>query len=210
MSISRTTSRRSTREQRREDLGARILAAFPSVLAEGATFASASVERLMAAAGGGRSTFYLYFQDKSELLETWFVPIAADLAALDAARSGIEQDLADDVLRDALLETVEVHRRHQLALSIILAATAYDPHIRSVVNTATEATISVWAKRLRRGQREGWIGEQISARETAAWLTLMTTRGATEMVSAPDVEGRVLVDSYVRVVRAALHGSSRG
>ena len=54
--------------RRREATQARILAAFRALLEDGAPVAAMSVDRIVAAAGVSRSTFYTHFPDKRELI----------------------------------------------------------------------------------------------------------------------------------------------
>jgi AcrR family transcriptional regulator len=60
--------------RRREATQEKILAAFRDLLAAGSPVAAMSVDRIVAAAGVSRSTFYAHFPDKRELI----VRLAAD------------------------------------------------------------------------------------------------------------------------------------
>src|SRR5947209_6331519 len=63
-----TTRRPSSSRDRRAAIEARILAALEELLRAGASFTELGVERIASAAGISRSTFYLYFTDKTDLL----------------------------------------------------------------------------------------------------------------------------------------------
>ena len=80
----------SGRAARRDELRGRLLDVVERLLGEGETFTEISVERMVAEAGIARSTFYVYFEDKGDLLEAWFGDITAELrtAAADWWRLG--------------------------------------------------------------------------------------------------------------------------
>lgn len=200
------TRRRGSREERRDALAMRLLEGINKLNAEGDTFASASIERLTMAAGVGRSTFYLYFQDKTELLQTWLVPITADLEGLDQVWSRLDEHATSDVLKAVLHDVLEVHRRHPEALPIILAAHAYDPVIRDAFDESVHCLISALSKQIRIGQREGWVQREVLARESAVWLVLMTMRGGAEMLSNRSEDEDGLLDTYAQVMLAGLYG----
>jgi len=201
-----TGHRRRNREQRRVALGLRLLAAIDVLEAEGETFTAASVERLTAAAGTGRSTFYLYFQDKTELLEVWFAPIAEELETAFSAWLAIDDKVSEESVRVVVDRVVGTFREHSTALSIVFDATSYDAIIRDLVATSKDRVVATLAKHIRLGQRHGWINEGIAPRETATWLTWMGYRGGHEVGRMGD-EQRILglVDAYAHVAWLSLY-----
>src|SRR3954469_4925475 len=74
-----TRRRSASRESRRDELRVRLLEVVERLLAEGEGFTEISVERLVAEAGMARSTFYVYFEDKGDLLRAWFAEITDEL-----------------------------------------------------------------------------------------------------------------------------------
>src|SRR5882724_12410734 len=76
-SVTRKTQ--ASRAERRDLIKARLLAAVESLLAEGESFTELSVERLVSLAGVSRSTFYVYFEDKGELIRAWLTEIISEL-----------------------------------------------------------------------------------------------------------------------------------
>ncbi len=118
-------ARRTSREVLREFRRQQILVAARSVLAsEG--YAEASIDRIAQAAGIARSTLYVYFQGKEELLDQC---LAEDRVALGervrmavAAASGLEGRLA--AFLEALFEHVGERRGFFLG---VLAARGLDP-----------------------------------------------------------------------------------
>ena len=74
-----TRRRPAGRETRRDDARARLLAVVERLLADGESYTEISIERMVAEAGMARSTFYVYFADKGDLLRAWFAGITDEL-----------------------------------------------------------------------------------------------------------------------------------
>src|SRR4051794_40080461 len=91
----------------------RLLEVVEQLIAEGDRFTEITVEKLVGEAGISRSTFYVYFEDKGDLLRGWFTTINEEIAA--AARTWWR--LGATATRDDL--------RH--AQGLIFAA--YAPHV---------------------------------------------------------------------------------
>src|SRR5436189_5393598 len=95
----------SDRAARRGEIGRRLLVAVETLLADGESFTEVSVERLVAEAQISRSTFYVYFEDKGDLLQAltedvmtkvidaarawWELPPEADRADVEVAMRGL-------------------------------------------------------------------------------------------------------------------------
>ena len=63
-----TRKSHGNRAQRRDEVRRRLLAVVEQLLTEGESYAEISVERLVSEANLSRSTFYVYFEDKGDLL----------------------------------------------------------------------------------------------------------------------------------------------
>src|SRR5258708_17933367 len=74
-----TRKSQSSRSRRRDEARAKLLEVVEQLLEEGEGFTELSVERLVQAAGMSRSTFYVYFEDKGDLLRAWFSEIDEQL-----------------------------------------------------------------------------------------------------------------------------------
>ncbi|WP_372787848.1 TetR/AcrR family transcriptional regulator [Paraconexibacter sp.] len=209
--MSRPTGRRVDREQRRVELALQILRATDHLTEDDASFPSVGVERLASAAGIGRSTFYLYFQDKTELLEVCFGPIGAELHEATARWTAIDTAPTSDQMRDVLGGMAAVWRSHATELSVIFDATSYDPIIREVVEAATAVSVTQLTKHIRAGQREGWVVPDVPPRETATWLIWMGQRGGHQLLRLEDEELLAqFVDGYRDVVWRSLYALAPG
>lgn len=208
--MTRSASKRVDREQRRIELGVRLLEAVGRLSDQDESFASIGVERIAADAGIGRSTFYLYFQDKSELLEVCFAPVAVELATATDHWTDMADAPTREGLREVLAGMAGVWRAHAAELSVIYAATAYDPIVRDLVGASTDESVAKLTKHIRAGQRRGWIAEDVLARETATWLIWMGQRGGHQLLLEDDAKLQRFIDGYRDVVWGSLYAAAAG
>ncbi|MCT9931864.1 TetR/AcrR family transcriptional regulator [Planotetraspora sp. A-T 1434] len=176
-----TTRRPSTAAAgRRAAAEARTLDVVERLLAEGASFTELSVERIAAEAGLSRSTFYLYFRDKTELI----LRLAASLKS-GIFQVGVEwraDGIADGLegLAEAYLQIIRHYRRRPATYAAVLEVAGYDRTVRDALQAGQQRFIDRIAGRLAREQRAGrtspdfdperaaqvmaWGGEQVIAR----------------------------------------------
>jgi AcrR family transcriptional regulator len=208
-SVTRKKSR-SSRAERRDQIRASLLTAVEQLLEEGESFTELSVERLVARAGLSRSTFYVYFEDKGDLLAAWVSEIVEQLTA--AARDWWE--LPDNPsradLRSALAKIVDTYKPHTTLMAAVYDAAAYEPTLREEVEAMMAANIAGLRKHIREGQKRGSIHEDLQPDQTAAWLQWMAERGLHQLVrSATGAELEKLVDAYTDIVWYALYAPTR-
>jgi len=96
--VSPSVTRKKTqgsRAERRDQIRHALLDAVEQLLEEGESFTELSVERLVSRAQISRSTFYVYFEDKGDLLSAWLTEIISELtaAAGPVGRPGVHRDL---------------------------------------------------------------------------------------------------------------------
>lgn len=149
------TSRSAASTARRADAEARTLAVVEELLRDGVGFAELSVERIATQAGLSRSTFYLYFGDKTELA----VRLAHSLKSAtfdtgtDWDSSSPESGL--DWLANAYHRIIRNYRERPAALAAVQEAAAYEPAVREVLDAEKERFTDRIAARLRHEQRAG-------------------------------------------------------
>jgi AcrR family transcriptional regulator len=201
-----TRRSQSSRAQRREEIRDRLLAVVERVLSEGESYTEISVERLVSDAGVSRSTFYVYFQDKGDLLRAWFTEIEAEVASAARAWWALDSGSDRDDLRAALSQVVNAYRPHTTLMAAMYDAAAYDLAVRELVGTMMERNIAGLRKHIRSGQRERFIDPDLPAGETAAWLTWMAERGLHQLVrDAGDAELERLIEAYTSIVWNTLY-----
>jgi AcrR family transcriptional regulator len=105
-----------------------VLAATRRLLAGGATFTELGVQQIAAEAGVARSTFYVHFRDKADLL----IRLAATLAAtsFDVA-SAWEPAAGPEGMADAFLRVIGIYREHAGVLRAVAEVGGYDATVRA-------------------------------------------------------------------------------
>jgi len=208
-SVTRKKSQ-SSRAERRDQIRATLLTAVEGLLEEGESFTELSVERLVARAGLSRSTFYVYFEDKGDLLKAWVSEIVEQLT--DAAKDWWElpENPSRADLRAALAKIVDTYKPHTTLMAAVYDAAAYEPTLRAEVEAMMAANIAGLRKHIREGQKNGSIHKDLQPDQTAAWLQWMAERGLHQLVrSAKGGELEKLVDAYTDIVWYALYAPTR-
>lgn len=150
-----TTRRASAGADRRAVVEAQILAATERLLAAGESFTELGVQRLAAEAGVARSTFYLHFRDKTELLLKLTATLAGPAFALvDAA----PPEVGREGMVQAMGEVIRYYRDRRHLLAAVLEVTAYDPAVRAT----WEAELRLFTDRA-----AGWLRSEQAAGRTA-------------------------------------------
>lgn len=208
-SITRRTQ--SSRAERRRELRARLLEAVEVLLAEGHNFTELSVERLASEAGVSRSTFYVYFEDKADLLRAWLDGIVSEVTEAAQDWWALPAGATKADLRRVLDGIVRTYRPHTLLMSAVFAASTYDSGIRGDVDRFIRGNIAGLRRHITDGQKAGYIDPGLRPAETAAWLTWMAERGLHLMVSAAgDNELVRLIDAYTDIVWNTLYAPATG
>jgi AcrR family transcriptional regulator len=201
-----TRRSQSSRAQRREEMRDRLLAVVERLLSDGEGYTEISVERLVSDAGLSRSTFYVYFEDKGDLLRAWFSGIEAEIASAARGWWALGRGSSREQLRSALSQVVKTYQPHTTLMAAMYDAAAYDQAVRELVREMMDRNIAGLRKHIKSGQREGFIDPQLPAQETAAWLTWMAERGLHQLVrDAGDAELERLIDAYTAVVWNTLY-----
>lgn len=205
-----TRKSQSSRSRRRDEARAKLLEVVEQLLEEGEGFTEISVERLVAAAGMSRSTFYVYFEDKGDLLRAWFGEIIAELTtAIDGWwQLGPESTKQD--LRKILDTVVQTYRPHTTLMAATYDAAAYDANVRELVETMMDGNLAALVKHIKAGQKAGFIDESLLPTETAAWLVWMEERGLHQLVrgaEGPHLER--LIDAYTDIFWNTLYAPTR-
>ncbi|MFC0506595.1 TetR/AcrR family transcriptional regulator [Micromonospora costi] len=140
------TRRRSTGPARRATTDAKIIEATERLLAGGERFTELGVQRLAAEAGVGRSTFYLHFRDKTEVLLRIIDTLtdgAFDLFSAASPAVGAE-GVVEIMVRD-----LRYYRERRHLLAAVLEVVAYDTVAREVWNGKLQRFIDlaeVWLR----------------------------------------------------------------
>jgi TetR/AcrR family transcriptional regulator, ethionamide resistance regulator len=189
-----------TRTQRRAEIQRQLLEGTERLMAQGWAFTELSVDRLATEGGISRATFYVYFEDKSQLLlaltRQVFVELN-DAAALwwnDAER----RDPAD--VRAAMKEIIATFRRHQAVLTAVVEMAAYDSTIAEAYQALLNEVAANARRVMERGVAEGAVAP-LPIREAATALTWMVERTCHQVVrfSPPEDDDR-LAEAMTEIV----------
>jgi AcrR family transcriptional regulator len=203
-----SVTRRShgNRAQRRDDVRRRLLTVVEELLKGGESYAEISVERLVSEAQLSRSTFYVYFEDKGDLLRAWFAQVVEELEDAATAWWNLDETATRDDLRAALARIVHTYRPHTTLMAALYEMSPYDATVREEVTAMMSSNIGGLRKHIQRGQKQGWIDPGLLPTETAGWLTWMAERGQHQMVlGADDAEVEKLIDAYTDIVWNSLY-----
>jgi len=205
-----TRKNRSNRAQRRESVQAELLGAVESLLEGGESYTELSVERLVAEAGLSRSTFYVYFEDKGDLLRALAEDVIVEIGEAGRRWWDLPPDADKDDIREALTEVFRTYRSHRAVFGAVVDTAAYDQGVRHQFGALVLGLISELADHIRTGQQEGYVKQGLDPDRTAAWLTWMAERGLNQLVaSASPEESEKLVATLTDIVWNTLYEGTR-
>lgn len=201
-----TRKAESNRQRRRAELGQQLLAATERLMVgQGLSFSELTVDRLAVEAGISRATFYVYFEDKSQLVRELAARVFAELT--EDAHSWWDvaerQDPADT--RRSLASIIATYRRHQSVLTAVIEMAAYDLEVAAAYRNLLGSVIDEVEGVIAHGRERGAIGP-LPVRETASSLTWMVERACHQNLrfSERDNDGR-LADALTEVVWRTLY-----
>ncbi len=179
---STTRRTKAARADRRTENEQRIHDAIVALVGEGESFTELSVERIVAKAGISRSTFYVYFADKGEVLRALGGAVLGRI--YDGARSWFEA--GDEVTREdierAMRSILDAFRGDEVVMTALAETAVYDPEVRDMYRESVEAFIRSTVKLIQRGQRSGRV-RALKAADVAPALSWMIER--TTLQQAP-------------------------
>ncbi|MGW4489280.1 TetR/AcrR family transcriptional regulator [Amycolatopsis sp. NPDC004368] len=193
------------KQQRRETLGHQLLEATERLMGEGLTFTELSVDRLASEAGISRATFYVYFEDKGQLLRLFAQHVFADLT--EAAKRWWDSADARDPedLRVSISEIIARYRRHRSVLYAVIEMAAYDSEVDELYRGIMEGLVDAIAAIIERGQADGTI-TPMPVRPTASALTWMVERTCHQTLRfTSESEDDALADSMTEVIWRTLY-----
>lgn len=198
------------REERRALLARYFVEAVEPLLETGESYADVSVEKLITLVDISRSTFYVYFDDKGDLLRAMAEDVTRDLAEAGSAWFGLSETASKKDLRDALRPLFETYRRHQTLLGAITETASYDPRIREQHTKLVEQAVDGVREHIKAHQKAGTAAKGLDPARTAQWLVWMLERGLYQLVApAPAAELKRLLDTATDLIWRALYEGHR-
>ncbi|MDT5249231.1 MAG: TetR/AcrR family transcriptional regulator, ethionamide resistance regulator [Mycobacterium sp.] len=201
-----TRKPQAKRQERREQIERQLLDATERLMADGASFTELSVDRLATEAGISRASFYIYFQDKGDLLSRLTGQVFADLAnAADLWWSvSRRRDPAD--VRAAMDGLVASYRRHQPLLVALSEMAAYDPQVGTTYGEILTAIAGRLAAVIEEGHADGVNRPELSAATAASTLTWMAERTCQQnLPGRPESYDAEMAATLTQIVWGALY-----
>lgn len=207
-SITRTSQ--SSRAQRREEIRDRLGTAAEELMADGESYTELSVERIVREAGISRATFYVYFEDKGDLLRALAEDFIDRMLEAAAGWWSLPGDASRSDLKGTLRVIVDAYLPHKVVMAAVVEVASYDAALRELFGGLLNKTIGAVAHHIATGQAEGYVEAGLDPERTAAWLTWMAERGLYQLV-APARPGTVekLLDAMTDITWNTLYASTR-
>jgi AcrR family transcriptional regulator len=196
-----TTRRPASGADRRAEVEQKVAAGLTGLLGEGATFTELGVERLAGAAGISRSTFYLYFRDKTDLLQRLGTALVADVYADGLTWQPAGPDGGVDGLARDYLAYLTHYRAQRVLFAAIVEAAAYDAGLRTWWNGQRDRFAVVVAAQLSEEQAAGRTSADVDVARAAE----VVVRGGFQVLSEQVVHGGPATDAAVARELAAVH-----
>jgi AcrR family transcriptional regulator len=197
------------RRELREEVDRRILDATAGLLEAGGGLTGLGVDQIAAAAAVSRSTFYVHFRDKTDLLVRLADRATAELFAtadrfwMDDHSGGPEQMTA------CVLAMTRVYRRHQPVLRAVVEVAGYDSAVAAFWRERMDRYADFTRSQVEMDQRAGLVAADIDARHTAFALVWAVERGVSEHVrAAPPADDPAFARALGRVAWTALFGGT--
>lgn len=194
------------RQERREQIERQLLEATDRLMADGASFTELSVDRLATEAGISRASFYVYFEDKGDLLRRLTGAVFADLADAAATWWDVAERRDPRDVHAAMTAIVAGYRRHQALLVALNEMSGYDPQVGATYTEILNGIASRVMAVIEQGQRDGSIRPTLPAATTASTLTWMVERTCHQNLPVrPASYDTELADVLTEIVWATLH-----
>jgi TetR/AcrR family transcriptional regulator, ethionamide resistance regulator len=203
---------KNSRAARRDQLRGQLLEVVERLIDEGESFTEISVERIAAEAGVSRSTFYVYFADKGDMLSAWVGDIAAELAVALSGWWAMDANARREDLRSVLENAVRVYRPHMALMAAAFHAATYDAGVRELTGKFMDENIAALQQYIEAGQESGFVDPSLPAGDVASWLLWMAERGFHVILrDADDATIERQLDAYTAIVWNTLYApAARG
>jgi AcrR family transcriptional regulator len=201
-----TRKPQAKRQERRAHLERRLLEATDRLMADGTSFTELSVDRLATEAGISRASFYIYFEDKGDLLRRLARQVFGDLTA-DAAQWWTVAERRDPTdIHSAMARIIASYRRHQPVLIALNEMAGYDAQVGETYRELLTGIADQFAGVIEAGQADGSIRATLSAATTASSLVWMVERVCQQnLPSQPSSYDGQLAGTLTEIIRGALY-----
>ena len=161
-------------------------------MADGLSFTELSVDRLATEAGISRATFYIYFEDKRQLLLELLRQVTAELGDAAALWWDVAERPDPEIARRSVRQVIAVFRQHQAVLGAMNEMASYDPVVAETHRAIVYGVAGQAKAALDRAVAAGADGPRHSW-ETSCALTWMIERTCQQLVrsSPPEADDAI-------------------
>jgi TetR/AcrR family transcriptional regulator, ethionamide resistance regulator len=160
----------------------RLKQALEVALADGTRYADLEVEQLAQDAGISRSSFYVYFEDKVDLIRELADDVIAGVIEIGREWWELPPSATRDDLHGALGQMMRAYRAQAPLVGVLVEAAAYDERVRAEYMSLVRRSRRAIEEHIRDGQQRGFVRAEIDADTTATWLAWMLSRGSHELI----------------------------
>ncbi len=203
-----TTRRTKTaRADRQSEIQRRIHDAIVALVSSGESFTELSIERIVAKAGISRSTFYVYFADKGELLLALGATVLNNL--YEGARPWFEKGETArkaDVAR-SMRAILDAFREDEVIMRAFAETAVYDERVRDMYRDNVDSFIRSVRRLIQRGRQSGEVRD-VDPQVVAAALSWMIERTTVQLAAgAKSRELDQIAAGLAEVIWATLYAS---
>jgi TetR/AcrR family transcriptional regulator, ethionamide resistance regulator len=187
--------------QRRGMLSRHFVGVVEQLVQQADSYADLSVEAIITAGGISRSTFYVYFDDKGDLLAAMAHDVISDLLAEGTSWWQLPAEATRDDLHTALRAPVDSYRKHRTILATVAETAPTDPRVREQQQHLIDQVVSALTSYIKNAQHSGTLDADLDANRTAQWLIWMIERGLYQLIDRADGdETERLLDTLTDIV----------
>jgi AcrR family transcriptional regulator len=202
------TRRGKNGRARRGTVEQHVFEAVERLLAGGETYTALGIQRIADEAGIARSSFYLNFADKSDLLIRLADAATDDLFGVAERRLAESEVLTEEALHDTFLSVVSEYRRHSSALGAMNEVAAYDAEVASFWRAKVDRFGDALRERLQRDREAGRVATDLDVDFTAHWIVWGSERSVAQHLAAGATEDDRLAAAVSRSVWWTMYGGA--
>jgi len=201
-----TRKTQATRQQRREQIELQLLEATERLMSDGTSFTELSVDRLATEAGISRASFYIYFEDKGDLLRRLAGQVFGDLSTAGQRWWDVSWRHNPTDVQAAMADIIASYRRHQPVLVALNEVAAYEPSTAQTYRDLLGAVIEQMTRVIEEGQADGSIRRELTAPTTASALVWMVERACQQNLPVKPLDyDAELAGTLAEIVWGALY-----
>lgn len=206
--MSSVTRRRSGSPDRRGAIEQRVLAAVEELLGEGYSFTELPVVQIAERAGIARSSFYVYFPDKTDLVLR--LAEQAITGLMDEAERWFQGDHHDGF--DGILGTIErmivEFRAHHTVLRALVEVASYEPRTAKFWQAQIADWVGRVAPRVDAQRAAGRAAPDFDIHRTVAYLAHMTEQAITGHIADGRHDDTELARVIARLIWLGIYGDA--